>query len=468
VPEETKPSLLIVDDDEGLLFLMAQTLEGDGYTVATAISGAEAQGWLAKNSADLMLLDLKMKDVGGAALVKRLRREDMPIPFIVVTGQGDEKVAAELMKQGALDYVMKDTGMLDLLPSVVKRAWATVVRDRQLAIAQARFAAAVRATNDGVWELLMPEKKVYFSTRWKAILGFEPGEIADRYEEWETRVHPGDFNRVTKAQKEFFGGNQAVFRIEYRLRHKDGAYRWILSRAFLERDTAGEALRMTLADADITDRKELEKEILRISDREQWRIGQELHDNLGQQLTAIELMCESLKSDLQQQNPRLANQTGKIGTFLREAILQTRLLAHGLTAFRLDADGLQLALQELCSRTDSLGRARCRFICQENVVFKDSEAAGHLFRIAQEAVNNALKHAAAREIVVTLSSAPEQIKLVIADDGKGLPKSARARSGRGMGLQVMQHRANAIGAELNFVSAEPKGTVVECTVRGSL
>jgi len=468
VSEESKPLLLIVDDDEGLLILMAQVLVDEGYKVATAGSGTAAQAWLSKQSADLMLLDLKMKDVGGAALVKRLRREDMPMPFIVVTGQGDEKVAAELMKQGALDYVMKDTGMLDLLPSIVKRAWATVVRDRELAAAQARFAAAVRATNDGVWELLIPEKKVYFSTRWKAILGHEPEEIVDHYEEWEKRVHPSDLARVSKAQKEFFEGDQSVFSVEYRLRHKDGAYRWILSRAFLERDTSGRALRMTLADADITDRKELEKEILRISDREQWRIGQELHDNLGQQLTAIELMCESLKSDLQQQSPSLADQPARMGAFLREAILQTRALAHGLTAFRLDADGLQLALQELCARTDSLGRARCRFICQEPVVFKDSEAAGHLFRIAQEAVNNAVKHAAAREIVVTLSSEPGLIKLVVVDDGKGLPKSHRGRGGRGMGLQVMQHRANAIGAELDISSGNPKGAVIECTVRRNL
>ena len=468
VPDDTKPSLLVVDDDEGLLFLMSQALEAEGYRVGTAGSGAEAQNWLSKNSADLMLLDLKMKDVGGAALVKRLRRDDMPIPFIVVTGQGDEKIAAELMKQGALDYVMKDTGMLDLLPSIVKRAWATVVRDRELAAAQARFAAAVRATNDGVWELLIPETRVHFSTRWKAILGYETSEIADQFEEWEKRVHPSDLVRIQNAQKEFFEGDESVFRIEYRLRHRDGAYRWILSRAFLERDSAGRPLRMTLADADITDRKELEKEILRISDREQWRIGQELHDNLGQQLTAIELMCESLKSDLQEKYPTLADQPAKMGAFLREAILQTRALAHGLTAFRLDADGLELALQELCSRTDSLGRARCRFVCEESVTFKDSEAAGHLFRIAQEAVNNAVKHATAREIVVTLSANQSDITLTIADDGKGMPKSHRPRGGRGMGLQVMQHRANAIGAELHISSREPKGTVVECTVRRTL
>ena len=473
---ERKPTLLVVDDDEGLLILMAEVLRGEGYTVATADSGASALEWLTNNTADLMLLDLKMKDVGGAALLKRLRREEAPVPFVVVTGQGDEKVAAEVMKQGALDYVMKDTGMLDLLPSVVKRAWTAVERDRELAAAndrlresEARFASAIRATNDGVWEWLIPEHKVHFSARWKAILGYQPDEIPDEYEEWQSRVHPGDRGRLAKAQEAFFASSDSVFSIEYRLRHKDGAYRWILFRAFLQRSPQGKPLRLTGADADITERKQLEKEILRISDREQWRIGQELHDNLGQQLTAIELMCQSLKSDLEVDCPQLVDQPEKMSQFLRQAIAQTRSLAHGLTAFRLDAEGLQAALAELAERTNSIGRARCRFHCPKPVLMKDSEAAGHLFRIAQEAVNNALKHSGASEILLTLNTDDGTVELKISDDGKGFPKVTGRRDGRevreGMGLQVMKHRANAIGAELSIKSKQPKGVTIICTLR---
>lgn len=452
---------------------MAEALRGENYPVGTANSGAAALEWLSQNTADLMLLDLKMKDVGGSALLKRLRRDDAPLPFIVVTGQGDEKVAAEVMKQGALDYVMKDTSLLELLPSVVKRAWMAVMRERELVAAQARlresearFASALRATNDGVWEWLIPEHKVYFSARWKAILGYQPDEIPDALSEWQSRVHPGDRGRLTKAQEEFFAGISSVFSIEYRLRHKDGAYRWILFRAFLQRNAQGRPTRLTGADADITERKQLEKEILRISDREQWRIGQELHDNLGQQLTAIELMCQSLKSDLETECPHLVDQPEKMSRFLQQAITQTRSLAHGLTAFRLDAEGLQAALAELAEQTDSTGRAHCRFLCPEPVPLKDSEAAGHLYRIAQEAVNNSLKHAGATEVVLSLKFQDGAVELKISDDGKGLPKSfGRRDSGEGMGLQVMRHRANAIGAELTIRSKQPKGVSITCTLR---
>ncbi len=468
-----KPAkILIVDDDEGLLLLMAEALETEGYEVATASSGAAALGWLQRNTPDLMLLDLKMQEVGGSALVQRLKEEHAPVPFLVVTGQGDEKVAIQVMKQGALDYVMKDTGLLDLLPGVVRRAIEAIERERALAITQqslreseARFAAAVRATNDGVWEWEVPTQRVYFSARWKAILGFQPDEIADRVEEWRERVHPEDAARLENAFQSFFSGKDTVFSIEYRLRHKDGSYRWILSRALLVRDAAGAPQRMTGANSDITERKQLEKEILSISDREQRRIGQDLHDGLGQQLTAIEFMCQSLKADLVQSNPELLDQVSLMGRFLREAVTQTRALAHGLTAFMLDAAGLQAALAELAERTSSIGRVQCRFVGTEGLVLQENETAGHFYRIAQEAVSNALKHAEATQISISLTRGGGVVTLRVADDGKGLPAGGKQPRTSGIGLQVMRHRANSIGAELTVESKRGKGVAVICTLR---
>jgi PAS domain S-box-containing protein len=442
---------------------MNDVLTTEGYIVSTASSGANALSRLAESTPDLMLLDLQMRDVGGTTLIKRLQRAEAPVPFIVVTGQGDEKVAVEVMKQGALDYVMKDTGLLDLLPTVVRRALVAVERERTLAEAQTRLAAALRATNDGVWEWQIKQDRVYRSARWKAILGYQPDEIPDGYAEWEQRIHPDDRLRFTKAREAFFASDGTLFSIEYRLLHKDGAYRWILLRGFLERDAQGRPERFTGADTDVTERKQLEKEILRISDREQWRIGQELHDGLGQQLTAIELMCQSLREDLKNEQPDLAPQAERIGQFLRDAIGQTRSLAHGLTPFMLDAEGLRSALAELVQRTASIGRVKCRFVCLTPVLPTDAEAAGHLFRIAQEAVNNALKHADATEITVTLSSEEGAVTLRIEDDGKGLPKTRRRKDG--IGLLVMRHRANTIGAELTLNSKPGSGVTVLCTLR---
>jgi PAS domain S-box-containing protein len=464
------PSILVVDDDEGLLLLMAETLRSEGYEVATADSGASALAWLEKNSADLLLLDLKMKDVGGQALVEQLKQHRGAIPFLVVTGQGDEKVAVDVMKQGALDYVMKNTALLDLLPGVVRRAVDAIGRDRELRATQvslreseARFSAAVRAANEGVWQWHLRDERAYFSPRWKAMLGYAPDEISDQWNEWWRQIHPEDAVRVEKAFKDFLQQPDAAFAIEYRLKHKDGSYRWVLSRAVLERDAAGQPAIVTGASADITGRKQLEKEILNVSDREQRRIGQDLHDGLGQQLAAIELMCESLKSDISRDNPGLRDQVSRLAGFLREAIGQTRALAHGLTSFMLDASGLQAALAELCDRTVAMARVKCRFVCPETVLLDDSETAGHLYRIAQEAVGNALKHAQATEVIISLRGGDGQVVLTVADNGKGLPKATK--TSRGIGLQVMRHRADTIGAELTVTAKRGKGVTVTVTLR---
>lgn len=466
------PTILIVDDDEGLRVLMAESLRSDGFNVATAGSGADALGWLAKNSPDLMLLDLKMQDVGGQAIVERLRQHHVRVPFLIVTGQGDEKVAVDVMKQGALDYVMKDTGMLDLLPGVVRRALEAISRERQLtktqeslAASEQRFAAAMRATNDGVWEWRIDDNSSYYSPRWKAMLGYLPHEIPDRREEWRRRIHPQDSARVEKAFRDFLDATAPIFSIEYRLQHKDGSYRWMHSRAVLERDGAGKPLRMIGANADITDRKHLEKELISISDREQRRIGQDLHDGLGQQLTAIEFMCQSLKADLKKSSPEVREQIAAMSGFLRQAITQTRALAHGLTAFMLDASGLQEAVADLVEATAKVGRAKCRFVCPKAVKVKDAETAVQLYRIAQEAIGNALKHARATEIEVSLTRQHHAVVLSIADNGVGMPPK-RERAG-GVGLEVMQHRAAAIGAELTVGSKRSKGVVVTCTLRES-
>ncbi|MFI5357552.1 MAG: response regulator, partial [Opitutales bacterium] len=462
------PLVLVVDDDEGLRVLMAETLRAEGYEVSTAGSGAEARTRLEEQAPDLMLLDLKMGDVEGPALLKQLKRDAAPVPFVVVTGQGDEKVAVEMMKHGARDYVMKNTALLDLLPGVVRRALATVESDRALAVAQAelrasaeRFSAAMLATNDGVWEMHIPDDRIYFSARWKQILGFGADEIADDFSEWQRRIHPEDRLRFAHAYRKLIGNHEKVFHLEHRLRHKDGSYRWVLSRALLICDAEGRPLRMTGALTDITERKQLEKEILRISDREQWRIGQDLHDGLGQQLTAIELMCQSFRADLVFVRPDLATQASQICELLREAIGQTRALARGLTPFMLDSSGLPAALAQLAEQTQALGRGRCTFVCPEPVTLDDREAALHLYRIAQEAVGNALKHAKAGEVSIGLTSGADGIvRLEIADNGRGIRASKKPAAG--IGLRVMRHRANAIGAELTVTSRPDEGTRVTC------
>ena len=182
----------MVDDDEGLGLLIVDALREKEITAEAVVSGRQAMKMISRRVPELLLLDLRLADASGASILAQIREQGLTIPFIVVTGQGDERVAVEMMKEGALDYVIKDTGMLARLPHVVERALEKLANQRALFSAQ---------------EALMKS----------------------------------------------------------------------------------------------------EKQILAVSEGERQRIGADLHDNLGQQLTAIELLCQSLREDLRGQ-PELRNE----------------------------------------------------------------------------------------------------------------------------------------------------------------
>jgi two-component system sensor kinase FixL len=197
---------------------------------------------------------------------------------------------------------------------------------------------------------------------------------------------------------------------------------------------------------DITERKRLEREILEISEREQRRIGQDLHDGLCQHLAGIELMSQVLEQKLVRRAKAAAARAGDIARNVRDAISHTRLLARGLSPVTLESEGLMSALQELALNTEKIFRVPCRFDCHPPVLVSDYPAATHLFRLAQEAVSNAIKHGRAKRILIRLKEERGRMILSIIDNGSGFP--ARIPKSKGMGLRIMQSRAGMIGGTL--------------------
>ena len=215
---------------------------------------------------------------------------------------------------------------------------------------------------------------------------------------------------------------------------------------------------------DVTALKRLETEILSISDREQQRIGQDLHDGLGQQLTALEMKCFLLLDDLSADNfadnrESLRQQLLQIGQSMRDCIKTTRTICYSLSPSHLEEGGLVNALDLLASRTHMPGKIECQFVCTSPVAL-DVQTASHLYRIAQEAVNNAVKHAQTSRIDIRLEHDHGALRLQIKDYGQGLPERRGRNSG--MGIQGMRHRAAVIGALLEIDSRQ--GIGVECSV----
>jgi PAS domain S-box-containing protein len=211
---------------------------------------------------------------------------------------------------------------------------------------------------------------------------------------------------------------------------------------------------------DITERKRLEKAILEVSANEQRRIGQDLHDGLGQHLTGIAFMSKAQEQTLTQKGLAEAADAERIVQLVNEAIHMARELAHGLLPVVADAQGLMSALKRRALEVEDVFRVACEFRCDAPVLIDDPVMSTHLYRIAQEAVSNALRHGQATHVVITLATANGQGSLIIEDDGSGLPKVAQSPTG--MGLHIMNYRASMIGGSLKVQNRDSRGTAVSC------
>ncbi len=227
-------------------------------------------------------------------------------------------------------------------------------------------------------------------------------------------------------------------------------------------DPAGGTRHTIAAGVDITEAKRLEKAILEISAREQARIGQDLHDGLGQQLTGIAFMSKVLEQNLSDKSLEEAKEAAKIVGRVNQAISRTRELSRGLLPVGPDPKGLISALEQWSSEVEELFGVTCIFSCQDPILIHDESLATHLYRITQEAVNNAIKHGRPEQICIVLGKAGDGISLSITDNGEGLPE---APSNAGMGLRIMNYRAKMIGGTLQVRRHPKRGTVVSCLLQ---
>ncbi len=216
---------------------------------------------------------------------------------------------------------------------------------------------------------------------------------------------------------------------------------------------------------DITRRMELEREILAISEREKRRIGQDLHDELGQQLAGIEFVAQSLAGRLSALSPAAGAQAEEITRMVQRAMVHTRELAHGLSPIGLETDGLVPALRELAGSTKRIFRIDCRFRCKKQVMIQDHSVGIHLYRIAQEAVSNAIKHGKARRVDIGLTAYGDRIVLAVSDDGIGIPKHFKSDKTKGMGLRVMRYRAGVLGGSLIAQRQPNGGMTFVCSIK---
>jgi PAS domain S-box-containing protein len=276
---------------------------------------------------------------------------------------------------------------------------------------------------------------------------------------WELFAAPEDLDSVKAAFEQLRRGEmRGDFEGEWLTR--DGSRRLIAWSGTVLPGRSGTPDYVIATGTDITERKRLEKAILEISAREQRRIGQDLHDGLGQHLTGIAFMSKVLETKLAEKDLDESADARKIVRLVNQAINKTRELSRGLLPVMSEVQGLMSALRRWAGEVEDLFGIVCRFECAEPVLIHDDSVATHLYHIAQEAVHNAIKHGHCREAVISLSAEEGHGTLAVRDDGCGI--SAGVSASPGIGLQIMSYRAKMIGGTLRVEKAAGRGTVVVC------
>ena len=214
---------------------------------------------------------------------------------------------------------------------------------------------------------------------------------------------------------------------------------------------------------EMAERGRLEREIINMSEKERWSLGHDLHDGLGQHFTATAMAAQALTRDLEDDKHRLAADGYRLVRMIEEGIGQTRRLAKGLLLVTIEEDEFADALREMAASCGNQFRVPCEVRIAGRIAVNDTAVATHLFRIAQEAVRNAARHANASRIELRVSGDDGGLFMSIRDNGVGLPSVTS--QGAGMGLRIMAHRANVIGATLEVQSDRHGGTIVECRWR---
>ena len=361
------------------------------------------------------------------------------------------EINGTVVKMGAQPLIMSICR--DITP---RRQAQESLRRSEASLQEAELLAGI-----GSFDCDIPSRKVLRSKGVRRIFGVPAQEFGDQPDAVLKYVHPDD--RAYVKEKLFKSLTEGEpFIDDYRIIRPDGSQRIIHAESQVTKDAAGRPLRFFGWLQDITERRALEEKVLQICDRERRNIGHDLHDDLGQQLTGITLLGKALQDRLAAQSSPEAGALAELLRHVDHALARVREMSRGLESVPPRPEGLREALSGLAAHVNSTARIPCRLKDGPHVLVHSQNVADHLFRIAQEAVNNAVRHGSPKAVTIVLEQKDAGLTLTVADDGTGLLEAVK--KGSGMGLDIMRHRASLIHGTLTIASHAGKGTQVICRV----
>ena len=498
--------LLLVEDSEDDAALLLLRLRQGGYKVhSQRVDTAEhLRAALKREPWDIVISDYVMPLFSGLEALAVVREQNLDLPFIIVSGHIGEDTAVAAMKAGAHDYLMKDN-LTRLIPAVERELSEAQIRhDRHAAEEKLRHEHSFRQTLEssipsGIAVIDLAGRQTYVNPSFCAMVGWTESDLVGAkppFVYWP----PEEAKNIQESLRQIMSNAAASTGFELTFRRRNGERFHVLLQAKPLFDDRGKVSGWLSSTTDITElkraedalrqahdelelrvqertadlaaayaqlrnaiqaRKRLEHELLDITERERRRIGVELHDDLGQRLTGIAFMLKSLELNLKKKKVREADSAAKIHTLFTDAMNHAKDVARHLTALNVQEQNLSSTLKQLAVQVRTMFKISCSFRSQGRIPPLPENAIQQLYKIAQEAVTNAIRHAKADKVEVRLIGKGGSVILTIRNNGLPFPSMKDQRPG--VGLRIMNYRANLVGASLE-VKPSKAATLVTCSL----
>jgi PAS domain S-box-containing protein len=399
------------------------------------------------------------------------KREKEILPSILRDGHWQGEVVFSIRSRSIValqnSFLVRDEqGNPAYLATVLTDITERKLAEEALRASEERYDLVVRGAGTGIWDWDIRTGKLYFSPRWKAIFGYSEKDIGDNLEDWARLLHPDEKDWMLKFLEDFLVGTSPTVTVEYRLRHKDGSYRWIVAHGLVLRDEQGKAYRFVGSHGDITDRKHAEemlrrehrtlKHLLQASDHERQIIAYEIHDGLAQQLAGA-IMQFQVYDHLRKSQPDDALKAYDGGlTLLRQGHFESRRLISGVRPPILDEEGVVAAVAHLVNEKNRLKGPNIEYHSRVNFDRLAPILENAIYRIAQEGLTNACRHSKSERVRVSLVQRENRVQIEVRDWGTGFdPKDINEGC---YGVAGIRQRVRLLGGKCRIRSKADEGT----------
>ncbi len=453
------PKILIVEEKTNIAKEIRSNLKKLGYEVTTILSSPDdAIREIFKNKPDLILMDAGSDIVSNNVEIALKIKEDFHIPIIYLTSYPEKYILKKAKLTEPFEYLLKPVNTKNLYSAVEISLYKDEI-DKKLKESEGIYRTIFETTGNATIFIDSDTTVSLANREFEKLSGYTREEIEGK-KSWTEFVTREDLDRMLEYHRmRRIDPTSAPRNYEFRFRDRYGEIKDI----YMTTDMIPGTNKSVASFMNISEQKRLESEIIRISEQERQRIGNDLHDGLGPHLVGIKFMINLLEQKLVEKEMDEVSKLQEIKELITQAINHTRQLVKGLSPVDIDANGLVFALADLSQNVEKVYGINCIFNHNSSITIKDNIVAVHLFLIAQEAVNNSIKHSRTKKINIDLNESGNIIILSVRDDGIGIEKLLDKR--KGMGINIMKYRARIINSSLNIGQNDTGGTSVTCTLR---